>query len=354
MRLLNLISSLMWSFFLACYISSIYAIEYTYPVAALNDGTTILYIHQHNSTQIELCSWNIHTQHSEPILWSIFNPTGVTLLPDQSGFSFMDNGRLRIQLFQRRSPKAIDFDEPLYNINTLHWINNDSCYCSAQYIDNFALFELHTNGTLQSLMYTKGKDCMYPQKIDNQLFYIERDKTNTIAHYQIMHSLYPTTVDAAQPSKAIINFDSAPIIFLNMISDQEGFVLQHTNSIGHKNQTLQFLYHHIIKKGNIWSKEQLFSFDIPTNLLVPGEQQLYESILPLLPRVINNKVYFVDCSQNKDYSLEPYFYDLIIKKIKKATMPAQNKHCFVPIACGKTLCYGGTHAPSTKSLLLLT
>ena len=115
--------------------------EYIYPVASL-DEDNILYIHQTSPRSIQLFEWNTITNHTEQILWSLFNPVGIQLLPDNSGFSFIDNGRLRIKAFQKRSPKTIDFDEPIFNINALHWIDEHTCYCSAYYNNLFSLFEL--------------------------------------------------------------------------------------------------------------------------------------------------------------------------------------------------------------------
>lgn len=323
-------------FVFACLPHLLMGTQYTYPVATLNNGETILYIHQHNPTHIELYSFNIRTQQTEQMLWSVFNPAGLQLLPCNAGFSFIDNGRLRIKLFDRRSPKSIDFDEPLYNINSLHWIDDHTCYCSAQHNDNFALYELHDDGAIQCLVAQEGKDYMYPQKINVQLFYIERDNLHN--NYQIMSCLY----QSPQISQSIINFDNTPIIFLNMISAQEGFVLEYPKSIDNNGPTIQFLYHHIFKEKDCWSKRLLFSFLVPTNLLLEGEKRLYESIVPLLPRVIKRRVYFVDCSQNNDGYLEPYFYDLAAQNLQRITMISKGGHCFVPMGCGQRLCYGGT------------
>jgi len=323
------------------YASVLQPAEYVYPVASLNDGTTILYIHQHSPTKIELFSFNTQTHQTEPMLWSIFNPAGLQMLPDSSGFSFIDNGRLRIKSFQKRSAKAIDFDEPIFGISSLHWMDNHTCYCSAQYNNSFALFELHNNGILQCLHASEGKDCMYPQKINDQLFYIERYPIKNNMHYRIVSCTYQTDNFNKQAIE-MVNFENTPIIFLTMLSETEGFVIEHTQHVNSENTTILFKYHHIIKEGHIWSKNQLFSFSIPTHLLLDNEEKLYESILPLLPRIINNRVYFVDCINNKDHILEPYFYSLSDKIIEKIHLDQQKGHIFVPIICSNTVYFGGT------------
>jgi hypothetical protein len=322
------------------------AVEYVYPVAILNNGTAILYIHQYSVTHIELFEWNLRTDHKEQILWSAFNPAGLQLLPDNTGFSFIDNGRLRVKSFQKRSPKAIDFDEPIFAINALRWIDEHSCYCSAKSNDNFSLFELHDEGSLKCLVKENDKDCLYPQKVDSQLFYIERCVTHdypNALYYHVMQCDYPDCDLNSEPATLIVDFFDTPIAFLTMFSPQEGFVLEHGKIIDNQDPTTLFLYHHIIKEGDTWYKNCLFSFNVPTNLLLDGEQRLYESLLPLLPRIIDNKIYFVDCIKDNNLILEPYFYDLLTKMSTKIIMPAKKEgHCFVPMLCNSTLYCGGT------------
>ncbi|HLX54399.1 MAG TPA: hypothetical protein VKR58_10680, partial [Aquella sp.] len=353
-------------FFLYAHILS--GTEYIYPVASLNNGATVLCIHQHNPTHIELVEWNPSTNHAEQILWSMFNPAGLQLLPNNAGFSFIDNGRLRIKLFQKRSPKAIDFDEPLFGINGLQWIDQYTCYCSAYYNNNFALFELHDDGTMHCLCWKKGSDYLYPQKIGEQLFYIERYIAENSTHYRIMQCAYENNNNDAF---AIVDFYSTPIIFLTMISDKHGFVLEHAQNIDSDNSIIPFSYHEIIKQGDTWSKNILFSFSIPTDLLV-GDTKLYESLLPLLPRIVDNKIYFIDCAPtsprlrragNDTYNLEPYFYDLsfaahpecpegVYRRIQKISLPEKKGHYFVPMQCGNGFYCGGTLGATTKLLVL--
>jgi len=339
-------------YFLFFYIHAIHASEYIYPVASLCNGETILYIHQSNTTSLELFEWNTKTNRAEQILWSVFNPAGLLLLPNNSGFSFIDNGRLRIKLFQRRSPKAVDFDEPLFNINALFWIDEHTCYCSAQQNANFALFQLQDDGTMQCLIAENGKDFMYPQKIDKLLFYIERYATQDASralHYKIMSNLHQDDNFCATAAKLILDFGDKPIIFLTMVSDKEGFVLEHAQNIDSDSSVALFTYYQIIKQDNIWHKNLLFCFEIPTNLLLTSEQRLYESLLPLLPRIVKNKVYFVDCSENNDYSLEPYFYDLSTKAKQKIILPTKKPgHYFVPMLCGEKFYCGGTVSNDQK------
>lgn len=340
-------------FFLFFYIHAITPAEYTYPVASLDNGSTVLYIHQLSPDNIQLFEWNTVTNYTENILWSLFNPAALQLLPNNVGFSFIDGGRLRIKSFQKRSPKTIDFDEPIFNLNTIQWIDEHTCYCSAQQSDCFSIFQLHDNGILQCLVSEKNKDCMYPQKIENQLFYIERCKINN--QYRIMQTNYlKNNEDKKQGVHAqlVANFKDKPIVFLHMHSKTEGFVLEHLKNIDSEGKTALFFYHHLVKKGDAWQNNLIISFTIPTDLfLQTSNQRLFESILPLLPRLIDNKIYFTDCSQNDNNTLEPYYYDLLTAQKHKIFVSSDQDHFFVPVLCGTKLYCGGTKRTAEKEPL---
>ncbi len=328
----------------------IFSTEYVYPVVSLEDAT-ILYIHQISPQNIQLFQWNIITNCTEQILWSLYNPAGIQLLPNNKGFSFIDNGRLRIKAFHKRSARTIDFDEPIYNINGLQWLDEHICYCSAYYNNYAAIFELDDNGKICCIMKKDNADCMYPQKINDQLFYIERSKKDNHNVYAIMQTLYKQDVD----SKLLLNFEHNPIIFLHMISGTEGFVVEHQKDIDSESIKAGFQYHHIWKENNGWYSSLLFSFEIPTCLLLyNNDQRLFESILPLLPRMINDKIYFVDCLCSHNNTLQLYCYDLLTSQ--KNTIPVEKEkgHSFVPIQCDTKLCFGGTLDPESPLFYFLT
>lgn len=347
-----------------------YSVEYVYPVAFLDNGGTILIIHQLSSEQIELLQWNTQTNSTEQILWSLFNPAGLTLLPDNVGFSFINNGRLHIKQFNKRSPKAIDFDEPISTINSLHWIDAHSCYCSAQQGDDYALFQLNNDGTTDCIGVCDNKDFLYPQKVNDHLFYIERDKRAMAGNvsYRIMHTEYPSVElnsnssltirragnNVAADATMVVDFKNDPIIFLYMQSSTEGFVIEHAKTVDTNDKTINFVYHQIKNNGDTWSRKKLFSFAVNSHLLLQGtESSLYESILPLLPRVIDNKIYFVDCTASNDNYLEPYYYDISTERCKKIILKSKIQgHCFVPMRCGKRFYCGGTPQTTKKQPLI--
>lgn len=339
--------------------------EYVYPVSVL-DHNTILLIQQKMVDNIVLWIWNNKTNTLKSGLLSRFNPANLCLLPDKSGFSFIDNGLLKIKLFYKRSPKTIPLDEPLYDIAMVQWIDNYYCYTSAKNDNYFGIFQLSIKGDVDCIVKIPFADCLYPQKIDDLLFYIERKKNN----YRIMSISYPNipqnnnfdeTTDfdmkvekiiERQTKKEIENrvinkqlildFKRQPIAFLHMISDNEGFVLEYDSYIDEKDDTILFSYLHLTKSGDSWHYNQLFSFSIPTLLLLTNSPtRLYESILPLLPRHINNTIYYVDSLQQKYLNI--FCYDLNHNKIEQKTFSGKKgKSYFSPFLVDGQLIFGGS------------
>src|ERR1700687_5258673 len=121
--------------------------QYIYPVFFLNN---ILYcIHQKSLYDINLIEYNTKKSTKNFALSASFNPTNVTLLPQKNGISFIDNGVIKIKLFDRRSPKNIEITEPLYNIRSIYWINNCGLI-NAQYDKQFGIFILDYEGNVKN------------------------------------------------------------------------------------------------------------------------------------------------------------------------------------------------------------
>src|SRR5271155_2236996 len=109
-------------FLLALYTSSLSA-EYLYPVAACS-AEQIYVLYQKSTDHVELWLWNSITKKASKALLSTFSPAGLQLLPDGSSFSFIDNDRIRVKMLGRRQPRAVGFQEPVYDIGLIQWIDN--------------------------------------------------------------------------------------------------------------------------------------------------------------------------------------------------------------------------------------
>jgi hypothetical protein len=320
------------------YMYALSVTEYFYPVAFYIEEDCILCLRQTSPSTTRLVKYNACSQVEEPVVCSLYNPAGIVLLPDNKGFSFIDNGRLRIKKFHKRSPKTIDFDEPFFNIHGLHWIDEYTGYCSAQNNSHFSLYHFDDEGTTTCLMKAPQTDCMYPEKIDDQLFYIERFKQGACNEYG--YAIKYADYDSRNVSHLMYDFDQKPIIFLHMISSREGFVLEHEKAIDSDEKIAHFFYHHLLKEGDKWNDTILFSFAIPTKLfLYPNDDRLFESILPLLPKIRNNMIYFVDYSISTE-NLEEYVCDLENNKISalsKKNGPQKGHNFSLPTPLGSFL-----------------
>ena len=172
--------------------------EFLYPVAA-NDGQIYL-LYQKSTTHLELWSWDPETLVGSKLLLSRHTPAGLQVLPNKSGFSFIDEGRIRIQYHDKRSAKALDIYEPIYDISVIHWIDAQSFYFSARENEKFGIFHVNVWGGLERLLSSQDCDYMYPSKVGGQLFYIKRGKKCGELHHVIMSAPYPVITCYKEPA----------------------------------------------------------------------------------------------------------------------------------------------------------
>ena len=335
-------------FLVLFYFSPVYTGEFLYPVGVDYRSPIIYLIYQKTPSHIELWGWNYTTKHAYQMLLSRFTPAGFRMLPDGKGFSFIDKGILKVKQFFKRSPRIIEFDAPLYNVEVVHWIDDHSCYTSGKYREHFGIFYIDYDGMVSPLCISDDADCMYPQKAGDKLFYIERDEQ---WHCRIAQTEYVLPPDYAtfsdrqewykmhrSPSQTLLDFGQNQIVFLYMISKREGFVVEHSRSISKRDTSITFSYHHIKKTRDNWTSENLFTYSVPSELLFSGNPaRLYEALLPLLPYHYKNYIWYVD-SVNNDLGI--FVYD-IHKKLKKSVLLKENQSFFSPMLIqGKIFCGG--------------
>ncbi len=302
--------------FILFYFFTTQTVEFLYPVGVDSHRSLVYLLYQKNPTHIELWGWDYKTKRANQMLFSRFTPAGFRMLPGGDGFSFIDNGLLKIQQFLKRSPRTVEFDAPIYNVEVVHWVDAKLCYTSGKYVDHFGIFAIDYDGAISPLCLSDSSDCMYPQKVDADLFYIERDSQ---WQYRVMRTDYilPPSYETFQerrawneshvlPSERILDFGNNPIIFLSMVSSNEGFMIGHSPTISNRDSLVQFEYYHITKQDDTWNSETLFSFEIPSKFLVLGHRsRLYEALLPLLPQHDADRITYVD-SVNGDLGLFVY------------------------------------------------
>lgn len=326
------------------------ATEFLYPIAPIPNSDYLLVVYQKTPHHIELWQWDLHTKQAETILLSRYTPAGLRLLPNDVGYSFIDNGRIRVKKWVKRSPRSIELDGPIYSIELIHWIDEFSCYTSGKYQDHFGIFQIDNEGVVYPVILHQEADFMYPQKIDDDLFFIMRDNQGqyqiAMMPYQVHGSQYDEFYDrvssyAPRDPTSILEGGFSPIIFLRMISAREGFYVSHPRAIGKKDRFIVFAYHHLLEGEEGWQSEQLFEFSIPTDLLFTGkESRLYEALLPLVPQYHNGAIFYPDC-QELGY-LNLYRYCMYHRKIVQISPSSEQQHFFAPVFFGNTVYYGGT------------
>ena len=377
---------LVFFFMFFSHVQPLFSHEFLYPVAyTKQDGHTGVYVlYQKSITHLELWLWNPETKIATKGLLSTYTPAGLRILPLNDGFSFIDEGRIRIKKLIKRSPRTIDIYESIYDINEIEWINEDNFYFSAKKNDTFCIFQMDINGVLECLIGDAKYDCMYPQVVDDHLFYIERhieDELLKRKHlsYKVFRTRYthphcsethitqrynaskeitkdlldkdalldahdlPCDNSSNIKKECIVDFKEKPISFLKMISEDEGFFIAHPSQVERQDKVLQFDCYHIKKNNNdAWDCKTIFSFSLPAHLLFDVlDARLYESILPLLPRYHEGSIYFVDYQSTRTGGCNIFRYDLALGIIEQKSFSRYEQLSFSPIFIDKKMFYGG-------------
>jgi hypothetical protein len=275
--------------------------EYVYPVAAASKEEVYV-LYQKSVDHTELWVWNSVTKKACKALLSTFSPAGLQLLPDGSGFSFIDNDRIRVKMQGRRQPRAISFYEPIYDINLIQWIDHEAFYFSAKEKDHYSIFHGTIYSTFHRIIGIKQGDCMYPQLRGSDLYFIERDDNNDYAIASIPYPSIPREecVPCDDPAQfeervkalmqersqvshrsyadiskrtLIADFQKHPIAFLRMYSDTFGIVLEYPQSVNRSDVVIPFICYALEHTNNEWQTREIFSFNIPAPLLMCGNSQ---------------------------------------------------------------------------------
>lgn len=332
-----------------------HSIQYFYPVAELDQRVYCVY--QSSPEIIAMIVWDHEHKEMVPGLLSRYMPAGLQLLPDSSGYSFLDNGILRVKKFMKRSPKSLEFYAPIYDINVPEWIDTNTGYFAAKVRDTYGVFQFDIDANVATLLLDPKKDFMYPQKIDSTLFYIERIKRGLGYQFRVLSIEYPTQVDmkrddemvafksilSDQVATEIFDFHNEPIAFLYMENASTGYLVSYPAHIEEDAKFIVCSYYQL-NKENGWNEQRLFDFVIPAHLLFrSSEDRLYESILPLLPHHLGNDVYFVNASGFDGLNLNLFAYHTLNGATEQLTFADQpGQHFFAPILVDRFLYCGGT------------
>lgn len=351
---------------------------YIYPVDTIyHDGILKMCVLYQKQNRLELFFWDPTTEKAILGLLSFFQPTSLTVLPNKEAFSFIDNDRIKIKYLSKRSPKAIDLYGP-YNFTTVSWIDNENFYFSAKERRHYNLFHATIHGDLVRLTVSNTYHYLYPQKIDETLFFIEEttegcvsikkiqypvelinaklmrnkdvsleEEMRTIMQQESNKSVYTPLLDIESASTLIAlnatECQNSSIAFLKMKSLIEGFFVSYITHIEPKQTTLILQYYRIYNHNNNWHKEFLFDFSIPLYLVLPTKKEITmsESIFPFLPFHTESSIYFTYYNEDTD-SLELYEYQNRSGSTKKVVASGYHKELFFAPRCiGQKIIHGG-------------
>lgn len=357
--------------------------QYLYPVAQL-DQENILVMYQTSVDDLGLWIWNCKDNSALKELSSLFLPSHVQIMPSKHGYSFIDRGRIRVKLFNKRAPRAIDIYEPIHAITAMKWINDDQFYFTGKYDDHYhtflcdvadrdvKIFSLHDSG--------EQADYLYPSKINQFLFCVQRTheenytvvKTPWSTHpFQaeqslrklrrqgVLHSYKNTNFDIETKPEKLVNLYKKTLCFLSMQHESLGYVLSIETQ--HKlSSIIEFACHRLTQcNDGSWNLQQLFKFQLPKNILVGShEERLHESIYPFLPVYTSKWIYFTTYDPLTDqcciqrYDVSSGSIELVINA--QRSMFNFGQHFFAPCIIDN-VCYCGVSCKAdTRSLSLLS
>ncbi|NBQ17199.1 hypothetical protein EBU24_02695 [bacterium] len=371
---------------LTCFlVQQSFADEYLYPVGFIQKRCCIMY--QHENAHLELWFWDPETLLSTKGLLSTYIPAGLAVLPHQQAFSFIDNDRIRLKFIDKRSPKTFDFYGP-YDMSTIQWIDDESFYFSAKEREHFNLFQGTVDGDLYRLTMSRSLHYKYPQKINDQLFFIQEDDHT---HFTLCQAAYPQELlsisvhekkeSLEQSLKALLensythnsekiylNEDTIKslctinngnvIAFLKMEDELNGYFIEHQALVDRRDESIEFMYKkfYFDKVLGKWEIKSLFNFSLPLYLFIYKDsfkERLYESILPFLPvhyqHDAKELIYYSNISQTKAVDL--YCYNQSTQQIiQKSFGINELDFYFSPVIYQNVLYCGGKLNNSENSL----
>jgi hypothetical protein len=332
--------------------------EFLYPIgiSESNNKKRIYVVYQKNILHLELWSLDLNMKSPHKELMSSYNPAGIKFMPNEKGFSFIDNGRIKLKYFNKRSTINFEFEFPLYDFHTVEWLNEELFYFSAKAGKRFCIFLCNTNTKGiknligRDLCSRTNDDFMYPQIISNKIFFISKSvhkltesNYESFGNYKIMAKDLEQNLETNKQSEVILRKGEQAIAFLKMISEREGFFIAHPNKISKHERTLHLKYLHLQNINSEWQYDKLFDFYIPLKYLTKySDERIYESILPFLPKHEGQKIYYPNCIQKENENTDLFEFDLVTSSIKRLTETNWPNSYFSPVIINGYIFFGGT------------
>lgn len=334
-------------FLIACLLSNqINTEQYIYPVADCDNGDTIITIYQKSAEEIEVWFFDTINGYAQQGLSSFCQPVNIKMMPSGNGFSFIDQGYIKIKEFSKRSAQTLAIYEPIGLFSGMNWIDNENFYFVALQGNFFQIFQGDVQANIVQLT-NESADALYPCIIDSTLFYIRRDKNKKC---DIVKKDWK---NGQSLPKVMVPLDHDQSCFLRMTSDQQGFYIQAKHKKNNEDN-YQLTCHCIQNIEDVWADTAIFTLQIPA-YYVTGPTKLYESIIPFLPRYTEKQeIYFSTWDQEyatfilKKYNLKTQ----CLSDLKPITISEHRTKIFAPYVCNNQI-YCGFMAHQDSLLKLL-
>jgi hypothetical protein len=298
--------------------------EYFYPVGNL-DHENFLVLHQKSIEDLELWMVNATLGICTKELSAFFLPSHVKLLPDKTGFSFIDRGSIRIKKFNKRAVQTLALEPATTSIISMDWIDQNQFYCTAQVGAKFALLVGSIQeGQAKLLPIAQAQTCdfLYPIPISHGWLCITKNSNN-------LYGICKIKTDGHEP-EIIISSQESPLCFLHAGTDEKFYVLELINVQAHNQNCLLLCCCMFSSQNSSWEKTKLFEFRLAKKLLMgTDDQRVFESIYPFLPRYFDDYIFFMDMQNDQDFCQIKSFNTQT--KTIKTLSEQQNQHIFSPV-----------------------
>lgn len=322
--------------------------EYIYPkigVSSHDSNALNLYVMcQKNRNEFSLLVWNINTNQLFNALPFYFSPLDVVLLPYEHGISFIDQGRIRIKNFGRRSVKAIDIDFPLKNPIKHVWLSPQRILICAEYCNTYGLFIVDSYGSLMCSTHDNNLHYILPcfNATANKVCYVSYGENGYLFHES----------DLAFNNNCSYALSKDPIYVVPLCN---GYLIISIDSCTQEYMTCIGTF--IMQEGRALQGRNLFTFKIKKEFIDPETMHCYvEHYLPFMPSIDEDRelVYYTNYDPGLDKT-SIITHHIPTNTIYSTHSPSETgSHYYAPICANGKLFYGITSAKGDGKIEMLT
>lgn len=335
-----------------------------YPI--VSDGQKIYTIYQKDLNKSEIWALDIEQKIAIKTLLSHYLPSAVKLLPNLVGFSFIQDGQLRLKYFHKRSPKTVPFSTLFKNFCSVEWLNDRQCYFSARRLNkNVVMIGDINNAEVHTIMEDCFGDALFPQKIDNNLYYVRQiDNYYSVIKTDFLNPFEDQdgdlVLDFLQSEEDLLLCDvgTDKICAFKMMNKSLGYFVK-IHSQDEISGLINFSYHKICDTtvnraisepilAKNWHQEHLFDFSLLNKILVNNEDQ-YEQIVELFwpehclvqdddTGIITDNIFFT--STSFDGTMNIFQYNDSSGHVSQQTNATSNQHALRPLIFANKIYYG--------------